>query len=93
MAYQIQIRRDTADNWAAANPILAQGEMGYEIDTNKAKFGNGATPYNDRPYFGGTAGGGDFPITGADAIAVLTLAQYNELDPPDPATLYFITAE
>ena len=35
MASQIQIRRDTATNWTSANPILAQGEFGLEIDTDR----------------------------------------------------------
>ena len=28
MAVQIQIRRDTTQNWYEINPILAKGEMG-----------------------------------------------------------------
>ena len=55
MASIIQVRRDTAANWAAANPILAQGEQGYEIDTGKLKFGNGSSPWNSLPYFGAGA--------------------------------------
>ena len=39
MAQQIQIRRDTASNWTNANPVLAQGEMGLETNTEKIKFG------------------------------------------------------
>jgi hypothetical protein len=27
---RIQLRRDTADNWTATNPILAEGEIGYK---------------------------------------------------------------
>jgi hypothetical protein len=53
MAIQIQIRRDIAANWTSENPTLASGEMGYETDTNKAKFGDGTTAWNDLPYFGG----------------------------------------
>ena len=56
MAFRIQIRRDTAANWAVNNPVLLQAEMGYETDTNKAKFGNGVDPWNDLEYF--AAGGG-----------------------------------
>lgn len=60
MAFRIQIRRDTAANWAINNPVLLQAEMGYVIDTNEAKFGNGVDPWNDLEYFptpGGTGGG------------------------------------
>lgn len=51
MATRIQIRRDTAANWTAANPTLAQGEIGYETDTGKAKVGDGSTPWTTRGYW------------------------------------------
>lgn len=47
----IQNRRATKTQWAAANPVLAAGEIGYEIDTNKVKVGNGLTPWGDLSYF------------------------------------------
>lgn len=50
MATQIQLRRDTAANWASVNPILAQGEPGLEIDTDKIKYGDGINNWNDLPY-------------------------------------------
>lgn len=53
MAQQIQIRRDTSTNWTSANPILAQGELGLETNTNKIKIGNGTTAWNSLNYFGG----------------------------------------
>lgn len=46
----IQLRNETVANWAAANPVLAAGEIGLETDTNKLKFGNGATAWNSLPY-------------------------------------------
>lgn len=52
MAVQIQLRNDTASNWTSANPTLARGELGIEIDTNKLKIGDGATDWNDLPYSG-----------------------------------------
>lgn len=48
---QIQLRRDTAANWTAQNPILAQGEPALETDTGRLKFGDGTTNYNSLPYF------------------------------------------
>jgi hypothetical protein len=51
MAFRIQIRRDTAANWAINNPVLLQAEMGYVTDINQAKFGNGIDPWNDLEYF------------------------------------------
>ncbi len=57
MADQIQLRRDTAANWSSANPTLAQGEPGLEIDTGKLKYGDGTTAWNSLPYFGGSSHG------------------------------------
>jgi hypothetical protein len=51
MAYRIQLRRDTAANWTAANPKLAQGEAGYELDTGKLKIGDGVQNWNALSYF------------------------------------------
>jgi len=34
MASKIQVRRGTAAQWTAANPILIIGELGFETDTN-----------------------------------------------------------
>lgn len=54
----IQIRRDIAANWSVKNPILAAGEMGFEIDTVRLKIGDGLTPWNFLQYFTSGAGGG-----------------------------------
>lgn len=48
---QIQIRRGAAASWTASNPILAQGELGYETDTQKIKIGNGSSAWNSLTYF------------------------------------------
>ena len=50
MAIRIQLRRDTAANWSSVNPVLANGEMGIETDTLKAKVGNGSAAWSSRPY-------------------------------------------
>lgn len=50
---RIQWRRDTAAAWAAANPVLAEGEAGFETDTGRAKVGNGSSAWNVLPYMGG----------------------------------------
>jgi hypothetical protein len=47
---RVQIRRGTAANWIADNPILANGEQALEIDTLNTKFGDGVTNYVDLPY-------------------------------------------
>src|SRR3990167_2137031 len=50
MAVQIQTRRDTSTNWTSNNPTLAQGEIGFETNTNKFKFGDGSTVWTSLPY-------------------------------------------
>jgi hypothetical protein len=50
MAVQLQFRRGTALEWTNANPILAEGELGLELDSNKFKLGNGNTRWNSLLY-------------------------------------------
>ena len=47
---RIQVRRGTASEWTAANPILAAGEMGVETNTNLFKFGNGTATWTALAY-------------------------------------------
>ena len=70
MAVQIQLRRGEAALWTSANPILAEGEAGLEVDTGKLKFGNGTDAWADLPYF--TAGGGAVDsVNGQTGVVVL----------------------
>ena len=50
MASRFQLRRDISTIWTENNPILAQGEPGWEIDTNKIKYGNGFEAWNALGY-------------------------------------------
>jgi hypothetical protein len=50
MAFRIQIRRDTSTNWSVNNPVLLQGEFGYETDTECLKIGDGVNSWNDLAY-------------------------------------------
>jgi hypothetical protein len=53
MAYdQLLHRRGTAAQWTSANPTLGAGEIGFETDTRRFKFGNGATAWNSLAYSG-----------------------------------------
>lgn len=53
MADLIQFRRDTAERWAAANPVLAEGELGFILGgSNQYKMGDGVTPWNSLPVKG-----------------------------------------
>ncbi len=56
---QLQIRKDTAANWTAANPVLLAGEPAYETDTGLQKIGDGTTAWNSLDYAGGGTGDGD----------------------------------
>ena len=56
MATKIQFRRDTAGNWTNTNPVLNQGEPGFETDTGKLKIGNGSNNWNCLPYGDGIVG-------------------------------------
>lgn len=50
MATTIKLRRDTTLNWETINPVLQQGEMGYELDTNLIKIGNNVDTWLVLPY-------------------------------------------
>lgn len=79
MADIIQLRRDTAANWTSANPTLAQGELGIEIDTSKIKVGDGSTVWSGLSYLIDTGsyisadGNGNVDISGE-----LIADSYNE---------------
>ena len=45
------VRRDTADNWSAVNPILEDREIAYETDTDRFKMGDGKTVWNDLEHY------------------------------------------
>lgn len=47
---RIQLRHDTAANWASVNPVLLEGEVGIETDTLKQKVGDGSTAWNSLAY-------------------------------------------
>ena len=77
---RIVIRRDTAANWTAQNPILLSGEWGFEIDTKKLKIGDGVSAWNALDYYspGGGGGGGypafaaptGFSVTGSETASI-----------------------
>lgn len=46
----LKTRYDTAANFSAKNPILAEGEKATESDTHKSKTGDGTTEYNSLSY-------------------------------------------
>lgn len=70
MAVRLQVRRDTAANWTSANPTLATGEIGFETDTGKFKFGDGSTGWSSLTYFEAGAGGGGGGGVSSVALAI-----------------------
>lgn len=50
MATRILLRRDTSANWASANPVLANGEIGYDTTLDRIKVGDGSTAWSSLPF-------------------------------------------
>lgn len=83
MATRMQQRRGTQAQWTNANPVLNAGEIGFEIDNNRFKIGDGINHWDDLPYFSDNQSLTDL-IDGAPAL----LDTLNELaaaigDDPD----------
>jgi hypothetical protein len=54
---KLQMRQGAAADWTSADPILLEGEIGYETDTGFWKWGDGATAWTSLSYdafFGGS---------------------------------------
>ena len=76
MSEQIQVRRGTAAEWAAVNPLLAEGEWGYEKDTGRFKIGDGVSTWSGLGYRGVTDTERTAWGAKEGAIASGTTAQY-----------------
>jgi len=68
MAIQIQVRRDTAANWTAEDPTLAEGEFGMETDTFQLKIGDGSTAWVGLPYVVDSANPFDQDLNTTDPV-------------------------
>lgn len=44
---RIQVRRGTASEWASANPVLGEGEPGYDLTNKILKVGDGTSTWSD----------------------------------------------
>jgi hypothetical protein len=55
MTADMQQKHGTASEWSSANPVLLEGEIGIETDTNKFKIGDGSSTWANLTYF--SAGG------------------------------------
>lgn len=79
MAQVIQLRRGSSAEWSAANPLLAEGEIGVELDTLKWKVGNGDQTWMSLPY-----------ASPSGEWVQLTQAAYDALPIKNGSTLYVI---
>jgi len=52
----IQLRRGTTAQWSSANPVLDSGEMGYDLDLNELKVGDGSTAWSSLTALSGGGG-------------------------------------
>ena len=53
----IQLLRGTSEALTASNPVLLAGELGFETDTGRFKFGDGVTAWQGLKYAAATADG------------------------------------
>lgn len=76
----LQIKRATAARWWELNPILENGEPGFEYDTGRRKTGDGVTPWQLLEY--------------DDEKAVLTVNTFDNLPQiGKPNRIYKVTNE
>ena len=50
MASKIQIRRGPSSEWLLVDPILSEGEIGFETDTKRVKVGDGQSIWSSLEY-------------------------------------------
>lgn len=61
---RIQLKKDTSEAWRINNPVLLDGEAGYESDTNLTKVGDGIHRWLELDY------------TNSGATAIASTANY-----------------
>ena len=54
------VNTNSRADWASINPVLAQGEAGYELELGNLKIGDGRKPWNSLPYHGSPGHWGSF---------------------------------
>lgn len=84
---EFRFRRGDSAAWLEKNPVLGNGEPGYETDTNLIKVGDGISSWTSLEYLG-TVGGEGNP---ADLIAHINNATPHkayDVDLPSLSTLF-----
>lgn len=77
----IQLRRGHSDLWTLNDPILADGEPGYESDTKKHKIGDGISQWTELGY-----ALADIKDPEDDTAALAALQEH--IDSPAPHPVY-----
>ena len=62
------MKRGTSARWIEVNPVLKQGEPGFEIDTGNLKIGNGVDTWNNLSYIGDSNEGGIISVQTIDML-------------------------
>lgn len=65
----IRVRRAIAADWTSSNPVLLEGELGLEQDTNRLKAGDGVTPWVGLGYVSGNFLGFDGTLESLSDVA------------------------
>lgn len=73
MAVKIQLRHDTTANWTSEDPVLAQGEVGLDLDENKMKMGDGVTAWTGLSFLAG----GDGDVAGPASVTDGNIALFD----------------
>lgn len=80
-----QFKRGLAADWKRVNPVLKEGEPGFESDTNRLKIGNSFDAWNSLPYTGES---GD-----EAAQEILSFINYSDLPAVGSADLLYRVVE
>ena len=64
----------TSDMWTLTNPVLANGAIGAEIDTNKAKIGDGVSTWSQLSYLGTASGTYTLPAATSSVLGGITVS-------------------
>jgi hypothetical protein len=67
---QIQLRRGTTAQWASADPVLARGEMGVDIQTFESRIGDGVLPWSQLPTAADAATNAALAVAARDAADI-----------------------
>jgi hypothetical protein len=76
---RIRFRRAWAEDWESVNPILGDGEPGFDRTNNMLKVGDGLTAWNDLDYL--TPPDSGAIITGDVAIDSVMASHINDTTP------------